>query len=70
MWPNPNPILQMFGNMQNFQQQFIQFQQQFSKTKQNPQEVVQQLMQSGQMTQEQFNRFSPIADMITGKRPF
>ena len=63
-----NPIFSMFGNFANFQQKFNQFASQMSNT--NPQQTVQQLLSSGQMTQEQFNRLSQMADMITGKRQF
>lgn len=65
-----NPIFQMFGSMQNFQQQFNQFSQQVRQAGTDPQQMVNQLMQNGQMTQQQFTQFSQIASMLTGKRPF
>ena len=40
-----NPILSMFGNFQNFQNQFSTFQQQMSGT--DPRQKVQELLNSG-----------------------
>lgn len=61
-----NPMMQMFGNFQNFQQQFQQFQQSMRGV--NPQQKVQELLNSGQMTQEQFNQLRAMANMFSGKR--
>lgn len=47
-----------FGNMQNLMNQFQQFKSQFQG---DPQQQVQELLNSGQMTQEQFNQFSDMA---------
>lgn len=63
-----NPITSMFGNFANFQSQFNQFSRQMANT--NPQQAVQNLLNSGQMSQEQFNQLSQMANMITGKRQF
>lgn len=65
-----NPLFGMFGNSQqqqrpNMMQQFQQF---MSNFRGNPQQRVQELLQSGQMTQEQFNQFSNIANQITGRK--
>lgn len=62
----PNPIFSMFGNQQpnnfmNLINQFNQFKSTFSG---NPQEKVQELLRSGQMTQEQFNQFSQMANQL------
>ena len=54
-----------FNNMQNFMNQFNQFKQNFGN--QNPQQVVQQLLDSGRMSQQQFNQLSQLANMIMGK---
>lgn len=66
----PNPILNMFGNMQNFQQQLNSFAQSLQNGSQqmNPQQMVQNLLNSGQMSQEQFQAFSQIADQMTGRK--
>lgn len=50
----PGPL----GNAQNLIKQFNQFNSQFQG---DPREQVQQLLNSGQMTQEQFDRFSDMA---------
>lgn len=63
-----NPIFQRFGgsntsqnplgNMMNFVQQFNQFKTNFRG---DPKQQVQQLLESGQMSQDQFNRLSEMA---------
>lgn len=50
-----------FGNMMNFMQSFNQFRQSFQG---NPQEQVQQLLDSGKMSQDQFNQFQQMAMTI------
>lgn len=67
---NIQMILNLFGSMQNFQQQYGQLQQQMQQCGTNPQQAVMQLMQSGKMTQEQFNMFAQQATQLTGRRPF
>lgn len=64
-----NPLFSMFGNMQNFQNQFDQFSRNFSNNNNgmNPQAMVQNLLNSGQMTQDQFNQFRIMANQITGQ---
>lgn len=64
-----NPILSMFGSMQNFNSQFNNFKQNFSQQGMgNPQMLVQNLLNSGQMSQAQFNQYSAMADMIMGSK--
>lgn len=53
----PGPL----GNMQNFMTQFNQFRQTFQG---NPQQQVQQMLNSGQMSQQQFNQLSQLATQI------
>lgn len=60
-----NNIFQMFGGMQNFQNQFNQFKQQIGN--QNPQQMVQQLLDSGRMSQQQFNQLGQMANQIMGR---
>lgn len=50
-----------FGGMMNFMNQFNQFRAGLSG---DPQQMVQQLMQSGQMTKEQFDQLSGMANQI------
>lgn len=64
-----NPILSLFGSMQNFNSQFNNFKQNFSQQGMgNPQMLVQNLLNSGQMSQAQFNQYSAMADMIMGSK--
>lgn len=66
----PNPLFDAFGGGQppqkpNMLQQFQQF---MSNFRGNPKQKVQELLKNGQMTQEQFNQFSSIANQITGRK--
>lgn len=61
-----NPIFNMFGGISNFQQQFNQFKQNLPNGF-NPQNKVQELLNSGQMSPQQFEQFRQIADAITGR---
>jgi hypothetical protein len=59
-----NPIYQQYGRgnqPQNILQQFQQFRQNFSG---NPQQIVQNMLNSGQITQEQVNRATQIANQL------
>ena len=65
----PNPLLGMFNS--NIPQQpnmFQQFQQFINNFRGAPRQKVQELLQNGQMTQDQFNQFSNMADQLTGRR--
>lgn len=62
-----NNFFNLFGGAMNFQQQFNQFTNQFRQSGQSPQQIVQNMLNSGQMTQEQFNQPRAIANQITGK---
>lgn len=53
----PNPM----GNMNNFLTQFNQFRNSFSG---NPEAQVKQLLQSGRMSQEQFNQLAQTATQL------
>lgn len=64
---NNNPIFNMFGGFANFQNQFKQFAQNVPNGF-NPQQTVQQLLNSGQMSQGEYNYYRSIANMITGRR--
>lgn len=62
----PNPLFGMFGNQQghpmmNMLSQFQQFRKSFNG---DPKEQVQQLLNSGQMSQEQFNQLSQMAQQM------
>lgn len=63
-----NQLFNRFGGFANFMQQFNQFKQNALSNGLNPQQQVQQLLNSGQMSQEQFNQLRDMANMITGKK--
>lgn len=50
-----------FGNMQQMMQQFQHFRQTFNG---NPKQEVERLLQSGQMTQNQFNQLQQMASQM------
>lgn len=60
-----NPIFEQM-QMQNPLAKLMQDAQQFRQTfTGNPQQEVQKLLQSGQMTQEQFNQYASIAQQVS-----
>ena len=62
-----NNIFNMFGGIQNFQNQFNLFKQNMAQQNTDPKQKVQELLNSGQMTQQQFEQLRQIANRITGK---
>lgn len=70
MPPANNPIIDMFGNFNNFHNQFNQFANRVNSQNMDPKQAVQNLLNSGQMSQDQFNRLSQIANMLTGRKQF
>lgn len=56
-----NQLPPPFGNMQNLMAQFNQFKNSFQG---NAQQQVQELLNSGRMTQSQFNQLKSIADRL------
>lgn len=63
--PN-NPVFNAFGGYQNFMNQFNAFAQQIRQSNQNPQMLVQQYMNNGQITQQQFEQSRMMANAILG----
>lgn len=64
-----NPLFSQFGNNQN--NPMSQFMSDFNRLKQtigDPKQMVESLLQSGQMSQDQFNQFSQMANQIMGRR--
>ena len=63
-----NGLFGMFGGLQNFMSQFNQFRQNIQQNGLNPQQQVytkaQQMMDSGKMTQDQYNQILNTAGMI------
>ena len=66
-----NPLFSQFGRQQtNPMQQLIEDARQLKQTMQNPRAEVERLLQTGQMSQSQFNQFSQIAQQIVGSGAF
>lgn len=64
-------LFNLFGGQNGFSQKLNAFGQQFNMQNNcTPEQKVYQMIQSGQMSQEQFDQFSEIATQITGRRPF
>lgn len=64
---NYDPVINKFGGIQSFSQKLQNFAQEFSKQNLDPRTKVQEMLNSGQMTQSQFDQFRAIANKITGK---
>ena len=66
-----NPLFSQFGGQQvNPMQQLVEDARKLKQTMQNPRAEVERLLQSGQMSQSQFNQFSQIAQQIVGSGAF
>ena len=67
----PNPLFNQFGGQQvTPMQQLVEDARKLKQTMQNPRAEVERLLQSGQMSQSQFNQFSQIAQQIVGSGVF
>lgn len=58
------------GQQTNPMQQLVADARKLRQTMQNPRAEVERLVQTGQMSQEQFNQFSKIAQQIVGSGVF
>ena len=66
-----NPLYGQFcGQQVNPMQQLVEDARKLKQTMQNPRAEVERLLQSGQMSQSQFNQFSQIAQQIVGSGVF
>ena len=66
-----NPLFDQFGVQQtNHMQQLVADARKLKQTMQNPRAEVERLLQTGQMSQAQFNQFSQIAQQIVGSGAF
>ena len=65
------PIIRALGGMANFKNQFNQFQQNLPQSGFDPKQQAlmqaQQMLNSGQMSQQQYNQILQIAGMLSGK---
>ena len=67
-----NPLFNALngGQKTNPMQQLVAEARQLKQTIQNPRAEVERLLQTGQMSQDQFNQFSQIAQQIVGSGVF
>lgn len=66
-----NPLFSALGGQQaNPMQQLVADARKLRQTMQNPRAEVERLMQTGQMSQQDFNRYSQIAQQIVGSGAF
>ena len=66
-----NPLYGQFGGQQtNPIQQLVTNARQLKQTIHNPRTEVERLLQTGQMSQQDFNRYSQIAQQIVGSGVF
>ena len=66
-----NPLYGQFGGQQtNPFQQLVAEARQLKQTMQNPRAEVERLLQTGQMSQRDFNKYSQIAQQIVGSGAF
>ena len=66
-----NPLFSALGGQQmNPMAQLVADARKLRQTMQNPRAEVERLVQTGQMSQEQFNQFSQIAQQIVGSGVF
>jgi len=56
------------NNPMNMLQQFQNFASNFAKMQKDPRQTVQELLNSGQMTQAQYNQLSQMASQIMGRK--
>ena len=67
----PNPLFSQFGGQQvNPMQQLVADARKLRQTMQNPRAEVERLLQTGQMSQSDFNKYSQIAQQIVGSGVF
>ena len=66
-----NPLFNALNGQQtNPMQQLVADARKLRQTMQNPRAEVERLMQTGQMSQQDFNRYSQIAQQIVGSGAF
>jgi hypothetical protein len=62
-----NGMMNFFGGPNGFQNKFNTFVNNFQQTGVNPQQMVEQMLNDGRMTQEQFNQLRAMANQMTGR---
>lgn len=61
-----NQVMQMFGGPQQFQTLMNQAQQRLQQANMTPEQYINSMISSGQMTQEQFQQARNFANQVTG----
>lgn len=66
---NPIELInKLFGNQSNLEQQLHNAKNNMAMNNQNPQAMVQQMLDSGKMSQDQFNKCREVVNSILGTR--
>lgn len=65
--PNQQAIINTFGSVEKFRQQYDMLTANLNQNGTSPETVVQGLLDSGRMSQEQFVQLSNIANRILGR---
>ena len=66
---NPIELInKLFGNQSNLEQQLHNVKNNMAMNNQNPQAMVQQMLDSGKMSQDQFNKCREVVNSILGTR--
>ena len=63
-----NSLFNRLGNNNNPMSQFMSQFKRLQQTVKNPQKEVENLLQSGQMSQQQFNQLSQMANQLMGRK--
>lgn len=63
-----NPMMAMMGQMPGFNNAYANVMQLMQQTNQTPEQLVRGMLRNGQITQDQFNRASMMANMLTGRK--
>ena len=71
--PNPmaksqDPLTNFLGNMPGGSNALARVQQLMQATQQSPEQIVKGMLQSGRITQDQFNQAAQMANMLTGRK--
>lgn len=63
-----NPLFNILNFIPGGQNALANAQQLMQRTQQSPEQIVRGMLESGQISQDQFNRAAQMANMITGKK--
>lgn len=63
-----NPVLNFLGNMPGGRDAIAKVNTLLTQTRQTPEQIVRSMLQSGQLSQDKYNRLAQMTNMIVGKR--